>query len=433
MAKKPAADTAKGVLALVKAGKKGEYSAGTGLYLSVNGVDAASWMMRYQLKGKRQRMGLGPYPAVSLADARAAVAEQKKLLAQEISPMAARQKARQKAAAKSVTFDDVARDLIEAQRGGWVDDKNAESWRSTLARYASPVIGHLPPAEITLEHIKQILNPIWATKTATAKKVQSRIENVLSVARVRGLIPEGAPNVATWRGWLAHFFPSPEDEAPTQHYPSLPYKQIGAFWRDLARHDSAAATALKLTILTCVRADEARGARWDEIDMDAKTWTVPAERMKGKKSRKIGKSHKVPLSQAALELLQSIPRTDTPLIFEGQKQGAPIGKRGMGRILAQMDAEQREQGKTGYLDEDGRCIVPHGFRSTFRNWAAEETEVDNIVPEMAMAHAIRSKVESSYRRGDLLERRRPLMEAWGAYVTSEPVNNVIPLRKKASA
>lgn len=416
------ANTVRGVQSLLKSGAKGNYSAGNGLYLSVNGEGVGSWLMRYQMDGKRQRMGLGSAAMVSLAQAREAVAENKALIAKGLNPKDVREQAKQESAAEVITFDMVAADYIAAQRPSWTNAKHAQQWENTLATYASPIIGELAPKDITTEHLLTILTPIWNTKKETASRVRNRIELVLNAAKARKL--RTGENVAAWRGHLDLLL-TKHRKQDRRHHPALPWTQINDLYQVLAKANDTSSQAVRLTILTALRTNEVLQAHWSEFDLAAGIWTIPAERMKAKKT------HRVPLSQAMLDVLNEIPRVESGLLFEGRTVGKAISNMSMLMKIRRMDTAKHEQDGLGWRDNNGDTITAHGFRSTFRDWAAETTAFENIVVEQALAHTIGNAVEAAYRRGDLLERRRELMEAWGAYVTQPSASNVLQLRKEA--
>lgn len=414
------ADTARGVTARLREAEKGSFSAGRGLYLNVSGLNTGSWVYRYQIEGRRRRIGLGSVEFVSLAEAREKLAVKRALVHQGIDPLERREELKTLAASASVTFDQVAAEYIEAQRGSWTNDKHAQQWTNTLSTYASPVIGHLAPADITTEHLLEILTPIWNTKKETASRVRNRIELVLNAAKAKKL--RTGANVAAWRGHLELLLAN-HRRNDRRHHPALAWGQIGSFWRALGGDLDTGTQALKLTILTALRTGEVLGAHWSEFDLCAGVWVVPAERMKARKE------HRVPLSTAALELLESIPRVSSGLLFEGRTAGKVASNMIMLMKVRRMDDDKYKNDSTGWRDEQDQVITPHGFRSTFRDWAAESTSFENIVVEQALAHTIGSAVEAAYRRGDLLERRRELMQAWGEYVTQPADSNVLRLRR----
>ena len=419
MSDKTKATSAKGVSSLLKEGKAGQHAAGGGLYLSVKAAGVGSWVYRYKVDGKTSRMGLGSTDTVTLAQARLLAGEQRLLVSQGLDPLAHKQELIQLAVAETVTFDQVAAGYIEAQRSGWSNEKHAQQWQNTLATYASPVIGNLAPADITTEHLLKILTPIWNTKKETASRVRNRIELVLNAAKARKL--RTGENVAAWRGHLDLLLAN-HKKNDRRHHPALAWSQASEFWRVLDAEQDTGSQALQLTMLTALRTSEVLRAHWSEFDLDTGVWTVPAQRMKAKKE------HRVPLSRAALALLDAIPRVSSGLLFEGRTVGKQASNMVMLMKTRKLDDEKYKRDGIGWRDDKGQTITPHGFRSTFRDWAAENTLFENIVVEQALAHAIGSAVEAAYRRGDLLERRRELMEAWGSYVTQPAASNVVQLR-----
>lgn len=406
------AGSVKGVASLLKSGKKGEYGAGLpGLYLNVSGVNAGSWILRYQMDGRRRRIGLGSTEMVTLAQARALAAETRIAIAEGIDPLEAKKAEPPKKTAKAaITFDRVAADYIAAQRPGWKNAKHTQQWENTLATHASPVIGNLPPDEITTDHILKILNPIWNTKKETASRVRNRIELVLNAAKARKL--RTGENVAAWRGHLELLLTNHQRNI-RRHHPALPWQQIPEFWQVLSRDDDASAKALQLTILTGLRTREVLEAHVSEVDLKAGIWTVPAKRMKA------GKEHRVPLSKAAIEVLESLPQVASGILFEGRSVGRPVSNMAMLMKLRRMDERKHKADGQGWRDAAGDVITTHGFRSAFRDWAAEATNFENIVVEQALAHSIGNAVEAAYRRGDLLDRRRELMDAWAEYICGQ--------------
>ncbi len=419
MSDKTKATSAKGVSSLLKEGKAGQHAAGGGLYLSVKAAGVGSWVYRYKVDGKTSRMGLGSTDTVTLAQARLLAGEQRLMISQGLDPLAHKQELIQLAIAETVTFDQVAADYIEAQRSSWSNEKHTQQWQNTLATYASPVIGNLAPADITTEHLLKILKPIWNTKKETASRVRNRIELVLNAAKARKL--RTGENVAAWRGHLDLLLAN-HKKNERRHHPALAWSQAGKFWKALDAEQDAGSQALQLKMLTALRTVEVLGARWSEFDLEAGVWTVPAQRMKA------NKEHRVPLSRAALALLDAIPRVSSGLLFEGRTAGKQASNMVMLMKTRRLDEEKFKKDGIGWRDDKGQTITPHGFRSTFRDWAAENTPFENIVVEQALAHAIGSAVEAAYRRGDLLERRRELMEAWGSYITQPSAGNVVQIR-----
>jgi len=389
-----------------------------GLYLQITSKGGMSWVLRYQLGGRRREMGLGGYPEVSLAAAAADAVAKRGQVAIGIDPIDQRREAKaaeeaRKAqeAARRITFDKCASDYIDSLSAGWKSPKQAPQWRSSLKAYASPIIGSLPPADVTTAHILEILGPIWQTIPETASRVRNRIELIWDSAKAKGLC--SGDNPARWRGHLDKLLPKRSKVRRVKHFPALPWQELPAFWQTLAAQTGDGARALRLAILTACRTNEVLGAEWAEIDFASKTWSIPAERMKG------SEVHRVPLSDAAVALLKAEQGKHDRFVFPAWgKATAETPVSNMAMLMA-----LRRMGR--------RDLTTHGFRSTFRDWCAEETHYPRDVCEMALAHKIESDVESAYRRGDLLEKRRALMNDWAAYVTRRPAKNVVklPLRR----
>lgn len=365
----------------------GTHADGRGLYLEVKPAGTRSWLLRYQIAGRRREMGLGPYPEVPLERARAKALEARARIADGKDPLATRGDRAPR------TFRVAAAELIRAKRPGWENPKHAAQWEATLATYAFPVLGDLTVAHIDTDAVLQVLSPVWAEKPETATRVRQRIEAVLDYARARGW-REGE-NPARWRGHLDKLLAKRSDVARVEHHPALPWREMGAFMALLRGQEGIAARALEFTILTACRTGEVIGARWPEVDLEARTWSVPAERMKARRL------HRVPLSSQALDLLRALPRVaGEDFLFPGGRAGRPLSNAAMLATLKRM--------KRGDL-------TTHGFRSSFRDWTAEQTGFPRELAEAALAHVLRDKTESAYQRGDLLERRRKLMQAWGDY------------------
>jgi integrase len=386
-----------------KLSKPGRYGDGGGLWLQVSQVGKGitkSWLFRYMLHGKARQMGLGPLHTVSLADARERARQARALLLDDIDPIDARRGRRDEAkaeAAKRITFKDAAEKYITAHRAGWKNEKHGEQWTATLRTYAYPVIGELSVAAVETSHIMKILddndNPLWTTKTETASRVRGRMEAVLDWAKARHY--RTGENPARWRGHLDKLLPAKSKVRRVKHHDAMPYADVPAFVADLRDNDSVSARALEFTILTAVRTGEAIGAKWSEFDFAAKVWTVPGERTKS------GREHRVPLSDRALEILASVPREDgNEHVFIGGRKGAGLSNMAMLELLRGMV-------------ENGLTV--HGFRSSFRDWAGESTNFPREVAEAALAHVLPDKTEAAYRRGDALEKRRRLMDAWARY------------------
>jgi len=376
--------------------KPGMYADGAGLYLQVTGAGAKSWVFRFSLHGKAREMGLGSLSAVSLADARTKAAECRRLRQDGMDPIDARKARREQAAldaAKSLTFKEASARYIASHKAGWRNEKHVTQWENTLATYAEPVIGRLSIQAIDTAVVLKVLEPIWKTKPETASRVRGRIEAILDWAKVRGL--RQGENPARWRGHLDHLLPAKAKVRRVKHHAALPYAELPDFIAKLRSQEGVAARALEFTVLTAARTGDTIGAVWDEVNTSDKAWTVPGERMKA------GREHRVPLSSRALAILRDDHDLRTSdYVFPGGKANKPLSNMAMTEVLRRM----------GRGD-----ITVHGFRSTFRDWAAERTNFPSEVVEMALAHAVGDKVEAAYRRGDLFEKRRRLMAEWATY------------------
>jgi integrase len=389
---------------------RGRYADGGGLFLQVSKWRTKSWIFRYERNGRERHMGLGALHTLSLAEARDRALECRRLLLKGRDPIEARN-AEHIEATRGMTFKACAEQHNAAHEAGWRNEKHRAQWGSTLAMYAYPVIGDLPVSAIDTALVLKCIEPIWKLKPQTAKRVRGRIESILDWATVRGF--RQGDNPARWRGHIAKLLPSPNKVRSVKHHGALPYPEIAHFMTELRARDGGSARALELTVLTALRTGEVMGARWSEFDLAARIWTVPAARMK------TGREHRVPLSPPALNLLRGLPRAGEYL-FPGRQPGQPLWTMAMRWMLRSMSR--------------GNATV-HGFRSTFRDWAAETTAYPNHVIEMALAHAIGDKVEAAYRRGDLFEKRRRLMDEWARYCSRPAVAaapaKVVPLKVPA--
>lgn len=406
-----------------------------GLLLQVR-PNGAAWLLRYvagtREDGKpwRRDMGLGPYPEISLADARGKARELRKMVRDGIDPIEHKraQQARRRPA-KALTFDEAARRLIAAKEPEWKNAKHAAQWRNTLATYASPVIGRVPVDEIETRHVEAVLLPIWTTKTETAKRVRMRIEAVLDWAKVAG--HRAGENPARWRGHLDKLLPRPSKVAKVESQPALPYADMHRFMAAL-RARTGSARALEFAILTAARSGEVRGATWDEIDMDAGLWTIPAERMKA------DREHVVPLSEQALALLRALPRLGTSTLVFPAADGRELSDATLAKCIKLMHEADVKAGGPGFVDPKlGRVVVPHGFRSTFRTWAEDCAHYPPNVAEAALAHALKDKTEAAYNRANLLAKRQRLMQDWADFIDMAPaagnVASIADARKKSGS
>jgi integrase len=385
--------------------QKGLYADGGGLYLRVGDTGNKSWIFRYRRHGKLRDMGLGALHTITLADARVKAIDCRKLLLAGIDPLDTKKSEQTQAklaAVKGTTFEACAKAYIDAHKASWKQARHATQWNQALAKHAYSIIGKLPVGSVDTELVLKVLEPIWQEKTETAKRLRGRIECILDWAKVRGY--RQGENPARWRGHLDNLLASPNKLINVEHFAALPYDKVSAFMKTLDKQEGMGATALKLVILTAARSNEILGATWDEIDLRSKIWTVPAERMKAGK-----KEHRVPLTEPVLAILKDLKqeRDDIegaddpcPYVFPNSKGDGFLSNAVMLALLKRMKR---------------RDITVHGFRSTFRDWAAESTEYPDEVVEMALAHAIQNKVKAAYLRTDLFEKRRLLMDEWAEY------------------
>ena len=383
-----------------------------GLALQVAPSGARSWILRIQIGGVRRDMGLGGFPDVTLAAARTAARVARQKAKEGIDPIDHGRAARSALRAANLTaktFKECAIAYIAAHKPTWANAKHAAQWTSTLATYAYPVMGDMLVRDIALPHVLAVLEPIWGTKTETAKRLRGRVESVLDWATVREY--RTGLNPARWKGHLDTLLAAPGKIANKEHHAAVPVLGIGAFMADLRKQAGTGARALEFTILTAARSGEVRGATRAEVDTEAKVWTVAAGRMK------MRKEHRVPLSDAAIALLAALPRIGgNDLIFPAPR-GGQLSDMTLTAVMRRMKVD----------------AVPHGFRSTFRDWCAERTNYPREVAEMALAHTIGDKVEAAYRRGDLFEKRRSLMAEWASFLArTETPAKVVQLNVRAA-
>lgn len=375
--------------------KTGRHADGGGLYLQINEAGNKSWVFKYTYGGRAREMGLGGCGAVTLELARDLAAQQRAILARGGDPIASRLLDRQAAAQKAsqdVTFQTAALRCLERKKAAWRCPKHPQQWRNTLEQHVFPEIGKLSVRLIETSHIVRVLEPIWLSKHETASRIRERLEAILDTAKTAGW--RDGENPARWRGHLQNLLPQPP-KRQVQHHPALPYSEVGDFMRQLRDQVGFGARALELVILTATRTSEVLKATWDEFDLDNGIWTIPAERMKA------GREHRVPLSEPAAALVRELSEDRIgEHVFPGWSRKKPLSNMAMLKVLHRMDR---------------RDITVHGFRSTFRDWAAEQTNFPREVAEMALAHAVGNAVEAAYRRGDLFAKRAKLMAAWASY------------------
>lgn len=397
----------------------GLHADGAGLYLRVDASGARRWMFIFQWRKQRKEMGIGSASVLGLADARAAAGAAKLQVAKGVNPISARKAQR----SADNTFGAVAESYLDDQRPGWTNGKHVYQWETSLRVHARP-LRDIPAGEVTTDDVLDALRPVWSRIPDTAKRTRGRIETVLDSAKARGLIDDPRwVNPARWKGHLAHLLPVVKKA--TKHHPALPFVDTPAFLVALRERAATTARALEFLILTAARTGEVIGARGREFDLDAKIWTVPAERMK----RRV--EHQVPLSDAAIAVLikQAYPSNQLAadaFVFPGLKRGKPLSNMAMEMLLRRM----RGEGKKG---PEGLTATVHGFRSTFRDWAGETTNFARDVVEMALSHAVGDEVERAYRRGTALAKRRKLLDAWAGFCSRKVGANVTPIgARKAS-
>lgn len=380
----------------------GTYGDGCGLLLQVrqgaNGL-TRSWVYRYSVAGKQHWVGLGSYPIVTLARAREKAMDARRQRSDGQDPLATkravRAAVRQPVASKSVTFEQAAREYLAAREAGWRSRKHAYQWRHTLVEYINPIIGSMLVSEVTTEDVLRVLQPIWNSKPVTAARVRERIENILDAAQVRGY--RSGANPARWKGHLDHLLPRPAKIRAVTHHAAMPYGEVAGFLQGLRERDAIAARALEMIVLTAARAGEVLGMTWAEVDLEQRLWTIAGSRMKS------GRPHRVPLSDQAIDLIRRMPRMGD-LVF-------PCA-------LTTIDLLRKRM---------GIGVTAHGFRSTFRTWAAECTSYPREIIEQCLAHKTGSAVELAYQRSDQIDKRRQLMQAWADYCNRQSAE-VIALR-----
>lgn len=403
-------------LTVARVSKPGLYSDGGNLWVQVSPSGSKSWAIRFTLNGKSRQMGIGSVSDVTLAEARDVAREARRLLKDGRDPIEERRAklAAQRADdAKMLTFKQAAERFIESHRAGWKSEKHAGQWSATLSAYVYPVVGDLAVAAIDTGLVLKTLEPIWAQKAETASRVRGRVEAVLSWATARGY--RSGPNPAAWRGHLDRLLPARAKVATVRHHPAVPVDDVPKLMAALRKNGSSSALALQFLVLTAARTGEIIGAKWPEFDLKSKTWIVPADRMKSHRE------HRVPLSDESIAILEELPReSGNQHIFLGGRQG---------RGLSNMSLLMLMKGMPEFAE-----YVPHGLRSSFRDWAGSRTAFPRELAEEALAHVVGDQTERAYRREPAVERRRKLMAAWARFSTAEPTgasNAVIELVRPA--
>lgn len=380
----------------------GHYGDGGGLWLQVSKTLTKSWVFRYTRRGKTHELGLGPFPAISLAAARDKAEQMRTTLAMGGDPMAERAAAKANAATR-MTFAECAERYISDNRAGWKNPKHADQWRNTLETYAFPVIGALDVALVDTQHVLKIIEPIWSTKNETASRLRGRIERVLAWAATRKL--RTGDNPARWTHHLDTILPQPSKVKKANHHEALPYQEIAAFLDEVRKQPGIAPRALEFTILTAARTGEIIGATWAEIDLEQGVWTIPAGRMKA------GKEHRVPLSVRCLEILREMAELrEGDFVFPGWRAETGLSNMAMLSLLKRMGRDD---------------LTVHGFRSSFRDWSGEKTHHPREVIEHALAHKLKDKAEAAYARGTLFDKRRALMDDWDTYTRTKQTDEAL--------
>lgn len=393
----------------------GLYGDGEGLYLQVSDRQTKSWLYRFMIRGRARKMGLGDVGSVKLAEARKAAHAAHLVVLDGRDPIDERNARKAAVAAekaKQMTFKECAESYITAHQSGWKNAKHGSQWANTLETYAYPFIGKLSVGAVEKAHILKILQPIWNTKTETANRVRGRVEKILDRAAALNL--RTGENPARWKGNLDQLLPARSQVAPVRHHPALPYRELPGFMAKLRERNGISARALEFTILTAARTEDTIGGQHPEINTSDKLWTVPKERVKGKKGAR-KRDHVVPLCDRALTIIETVPQ-ENEYLFPGEREGKGLSNMAMAELLKEM----------GY---PGEVATVHGFRSTFKDWCSEQTAYPNEMSEMALSHTVSDKVEQAYRRGDMRDRRRRLMDDWADFCAGRAVggDNVVSM------
>ncbi|AUQ53198.1 tyrosine-type recombinase/integrase [Phaeobacter inhibens] len=387
----------------------------SGLLMQITPNGGRTWLLRVTVGAKRREIGLGGFPDVTLAQARERAREAKDQIRQGIDPVEQRKAARAALTAaqrRGMTFADATSKALAAKLDAFRNAKHRQQWENTLRTYAEPELGEMLVDEITVQDVLRVLEPMWQTKTETASRLRGRIEAVLSWATVAG--HRGGDNPARWAGNLKELLPAASKVAKQENQPALQIDDAPKWLSALRKRDGMGARALEFSALTAARSQEVRGARWEEIDLDAAIWAIPAQRMK------MDREHRVPLSPDAKALLEALPRfEDNPLVFPAPR-GGEMSDMTLSAAMKRLHKADIEAGGMGFIDRvSKRAAVPHGLRSTFRDWVAERTHFPGDMAEVALAHKVGSAVEAAYRRGDMIEKRRLMMAAWAEYLTGK--------------
>lgn len=387
-----------------------------GLYMQITPNGGRSWVLRVKVGALRRDIGLGGFPGVTLSQARDRVREARAKIESGIDPVEERKATKAALVAaqrRGLTFADAVDKALTAKLDAFKNAKHRQQWENTLATYATPDLGKMLVQDITTQDVLRVLQPLWMDKTETASRLRGRIEAVLSWATVAG--HRTGDNPARWAGNLKELLPAPSKVAKEGNHPALALEDAPRWYSALQTREGFGARALEFLTLTATRSQEVRGAAWDEIDMDKALWIIPAVRMK------MGKEHRVPLSPRAVALLKALPRLEgNPLVFPAAR-GGQLSDMTLSATMKRMHEAEVAKGGVGFIDRTSkRPAVPHGLRSTFRDWVAERTTFPGDMAEVALAHKISNAVEASYRRGDMIEKRRRMMADWSAFLAQSP-------------
>lgn len=398
----------------------------SGLYLQITPNNGRTWLLRSKVGSSRREIGLGGYPDVTLSMARDRAREIKDQVRRGIDPVEERKAAKSALIAaqrRGLTFAEATDRYLAAKLDAFGNSKHRQQWRSTLQTYAIPDLGPVRVQDIAVQDVLRVLEPMWHEKTETASRLRGRIESVLAWATVSG--HRVGDNPARWAGNLKELLPAPAKVAKVGNLPALQINDADRWFAALRERKGTSNRALEFAALTVVRSQEVRGAKWDEVDINSATWTIPASRMK------MGREHRVPLSPIALEILEALPRFENNSLVFPSKRGGQLSNMSLSAAMRKLHTSDLEAGGHGFIDRvSKRPAVPHGLRSTFRDWAAERTSFPGEMAELALAHKISNAVEAAYRRGDMLEKRRMMMAAWAAHLSgrNQPKAAVVSLR-----
>jgi len=392
-----------------------------GLNLQITDTGAKSWILRIQIGRERPELGLGGYPAVTLAEAHEDARSKRAMVQAGVDPRAVKKEARSRLIAEQAsarTFKACAEAYMAAHEAGWKNPKHAQQWRNTLETYAYPVIGKMLVRDVDRPDVMKVLEPIWKEKIETAKRLRGRIEAVLDWATTSGY--RAGLNPARWKGHLDTLLASPGKISKVQHHEAVALGAVSAFMQKLRNREGVGSKALEFLILTAVRSANVRKATWAEIDLDNRVWSIPGDAVDGGEGQRMksGRALRVPLSKAAISLLKALPRmAETELVFPSS-QRKPLSDMTLWAVLRRMNVP----------------AVPHGFRATFKTWATERTRHSRELIEVALAHAAGDKLEAAYMRGDMFDKRRRLMEDWAVFLSKgEATGKVIPIGSKLAA